>query len=129
MSYFFVQKSSASELAEQGSCELLVEIHSPWDGIKMLSLLARFQATLCTQGKYFTYYFLCFQPSFLFPRITADLAVTGISLYKCNLAEGDIGIPQPTHLFRDNLACLDDFQLCENVVLIVCHCLALLFDR
>ena len=57
------------------------------------------------------------------------LAVSGVALQQCDLAEGDIGIPQPAHLFRGNLACLDDFQLCGNVVRIVCHCLVLLFDR
>ena len=57
------------------------------------------------------------------------LAVAGIALQQCDLAEGDIGIPQPAHLFRGDLAGLDDFQLCRNVVWIVCHCLVLLFDR
>ena len=57
------------------------------------------------------------------------LAVAGVALQQCDLAEGDIGIPQPAHLFRGDLAGLDDFQLCRNVVWIVCHCLVLLFDR
>ena len=57
------------------------------------------------------------------------LAVAGVALQQCDLAEGDIGIPQPAHLLGCNLACLDDFQLCGNVVRIVCHCLVLLFDR
>ena len=57
------------------------------------------------------------------------IAVAGVALQQCDLAEGDIGIPQPAHLFRGDLACLDDFQLCRNVVRIVCHCLVLLFDR
>ena len=37
-------------------------------------------------------------------------AVTGIALQQRDFAEGNIGIPQPAHLFRDNLADLDDFQ-------------------
>ena len=57
------------------------------------------------------------------------IASSGVALQQCDLAEGDIGIPQPAHLFRGNLACLGDFQLCGNVVRIVCHCLVLLFDR
>ena len=57
------------------------------------------------------------------------LAVAGVALQQCDLAEGDIGIPQPAHLPGCDLACLDDFQLCGNVVRIVCHCLVLLFDR
>ena len=57
------------------------------------------------------------------------LAVAGVALQQCDLAEGDIGIPQPAHLFRGDLTCLDDFQLCWGVVRIVCHCLVLLFDR
>ena len=40
------------------------------------------------------------------------LAVARIALQKRDLAEGNIGIPQPAHLFRGNLACLDDFQFC-----------------
>ena len=57
------------------------------------------------------------------------LAVARIAWQKRDRAEGNIRIPQPAHLFRDNLAGLDDFQLCGNVVQIVCHCLVLLFDR
>ena len=57
------------------------------------------------------------------------LAVAGIALQQRHLAEGDIGMPQPAYLFRGDFACLDDFQLCGNIVRIVCHCLVLLFDR
>ena len=57
------------------------------------------------------------------------LAVSGVALQQCDLAERNIRIPQPAHLLGYNLACLDDFQLCWGVVRIVCHCLVLLFDR
>ena len=56
------------------------------------------------------------------------IAVSGVALQQCDLAERNIRISQPAHLLGCNLAGLDDFQLCGNVVRIVCHCLVLLFD-